>query len=360
MGAKRAFLIIGLFILFSNMVYAAKLIPYLINPSSSINVTQNEFFNFTVGVRCEGGDCGNVTAILDPEAYYEPSIGSPYCPTGESPCIAGSELLRSVDTASDNGPPYINEPNQPNTIDNCTDGTWNVYQADESIENITLSGLVTNSFVGGHLILVKSWVFCVGQDDNIYIAYNNGSGFQFKNKFSCPGWGFNLVYMPPFGLDNVEGNHTIRIINKYIWGTQVTCGTYKFDDNDDLTFYVSSGKGIIPMNSGTPFYTTTQNPVYPENITVSDCLQNMKSGDSCNITWQVNATGDINSTWDFFTIYQSDDANVASNETEKVAVTIVEERAEEPPVEEPIKFNITLNQGWNLVSFPLNLTGKLV
>ncbi|MBU1005401.1 MAG: hypothetical protein KJ561_06230, partial [Nanoarchaeota archaeon] len=43
-----------------------------------------------------------------------------------------------------------------------------------------------------------------------------------------------------------------------------------------------------------------------------------------------------------------------------MAVTIVEERAEEPPVEEPIKFNITLNQGWNLVSFPLNLTGKLV
>ncbi|MBU0628126.1 MAG: hypothetical protein KKC75_02975, partial [Nanoarchaeota archaeon] len=70
--------------------------------------------------------------------------------------------------------------------------------------------------------------------------------------------------------------------------------------------------------------------------------------------------GAVNSSWDFFTIYTSDNASVLQNETEKVAVTIIGEIPEEPPVEEPVKFNITLINGWNLISFPLNLTDKLV
>jgi len=53
-------------------------------------------------------------------------------------------------------------------------------------------------------------------------------------------------------------------------------------------------KGIVPMGSGTPFYTTDQNPMDPATTA---CLANMSAGDGCNVTWSVNATGDINSTW---------------------------------------------------------------
>jgi large repetitive protein len=56
-------------------------------------------------------------------------------------------------------------------------------------------------------------------------------------------------------------------------------------------------KGITPMYSGIPFYTINQNPRDHIN---SSCLANMKSGTICDITWQVNATGDIGSFWDFF------------------------------------------------------------
>ncbi|MDD5111337.1 MAG: C1 family peptidase [Candidatus Altiarchaeota archaeon] len=40
---------------------------YLISPSSSINTTRYRFFNFSSGVLCLGGECGDVNATLDPE-----------------------------------------------------------------------------------------------------------------------------------------------------------------------------------------------------------------------------------------------------------------------------------------------------
>jgi len=41
----------------------------------------------------------------------------------------------------------------------------------------------------------------------------------------------------------------------------------------------------IPVNSGTPFYTTTANPIS------ASCTQNMTNDTQCNITWNVKASG---------------------------------------------------------------------
>lgn len=40
--------------------------PYLVNPTSDTNAIKNIFFNFTSGVLCLGGECGDVTVTLDP------------------------------------------------------------------------------------------------------------------------------------------------------------------------------------------------------------------------------------------------------------------------------------------------------
>ena len=62
-------------------------------------------------------------------------------------------------------------------------------------------------------------------------------------------------------------------------------------------------KGVIPMNSGSPFYTTTQNP----NID-SSCLKSMKDGDSCNIIWDVFSNVSILAeNYKFFTFVESID-----------------------------------------------------
>jgi len=56
-------------------------------------------------------------------------------------------------------------------------------------------------------------------------------------------------------------------------------------------------KDIIPMNSGTPFYTINNNPM---NYTNASCLTGMNAGDSCVLTWNVNSTGNLNTLWFFY------------------------------------------------------------
>jgi len=64
-----------------------------------------------------------------------------------------------------------------------------------------------------------------------------------------------------------------------------------------------SGKGIIPQTVGArPFYTIDANPVHPEN---NSCLRNLSAGESCNLTWRVNATGEGNTVWNFFVLANS-------------------------------------------------------
>jgi hypothetical protein len=83
-------------------------------------------------------------------------------------------------------------------------------------------------------------------------------------------------------------------------------------------------KGVIPMNSGDPFYTITNNPM---SYTTTTCLGNMSSGDSCYTTWRVNATGTINSTWEFFVDYTADYAGVSNKTSNKINLIIIQNTA---------------------------------
>ena len=75
-------------------------------------------------------------------------------------------------------------------------------------------------------------------------------------------------------------------------------GNYSCDSNFTLALAQSSGenttKGLIPMNSGSPFYTINQNP---QNNT---CTHNMANTSYCIISWIVNATGANLTNWTFF------------------------------------------------------------
>jgi len=105
--------------------------------------------------------------------------------------------------------------------------------------------------------------------------------------------------------------------------------------------FVNEGRGIIPINNEIPFYTIDDNPTI---------CYNMGDGDSCNTTWMVNATGDINSSYNFFTIYESIQYPISPAETNKVNITIVELLYE--------IFSINLLEGWNLISVPLKLNNN--
>jgi len=110
------------------------------------------------------------------------------------------------------------------------------------------------------------------------IGYNEtGDYLIIKNSWGT-GWGMNgFGYLKSWVVLNDP-----TIFNRLKW----TTGAEQLQ------------KGVIPMNSGTPFYTVTQNPY--------DC-GNLAVGETCDVTWQVNATGFHESNWDFFVIINSDD-----------------------------------------------------
>lgn len=96
-----------------------------------------------------------------------------------------------------------------------------------------------------------------------------------------------------------------------------------FDSSSSLTFpridalAAISAKGIIPTTAGAkPFYSLTPNP---HN---ASCLEHISLGQSCNTTWQVNVTGDLDDTYTFFVIYE---AGYKKNVTSNVNLTITNE-----------------------------------
>ena len=74
-------------------------------------------------------------------------------------------------------------------------------------------------------------------------------------------------------------------------------------------------KGIIPMNAGSPFYTTSQNP---RNGSHQACLNSLIPGQNCTSTWNVVANGNPGDTWAFFSIYTGSNLN-----TSRINVTIL-------------------------------------
>ena len=270
--------------------------PYLINIPSE--VTKDEFFTAQTGVQCIGGSCDNVSATLT------------LPPTQPTTC---SEIW-----GFDCG---VGPPDGDNTFDTCQTGDG----GDESIDEIYLDKSEVE--FGEEIEVACSFILNGGAtcsqyyaEDELYIYYRNsptGTWVQkyakTENVYNCQDYSVNFV------PDNVEGEHQVRCIIDYDPEND-ECASGQWYDNDDASFNVYSeltGFGTIPMNSGTPFYTTSDNP--------QTCL-NMQDQDTCEQTWQVKATGELDSIWEFFTIYEPTtyEGYIETKETARTSVTIVE------------------------------------
>ncbi|MGM5483049.1 MAG: Ig-like domain-containing protein, partial [Nanobdellota archaeon] len=203
-----------------------------------------------------------------------------------SPCIVGSNLIESRDNIGS-----VNEPNQPNTIDSCADGTSGSYASDESLENITMRSLNGSTFRGGDTVEVNITAYCYdSSSDNINFIYANDSSSldwsvaAYENP--CPTSGF-YTSTRTFVLDNNTGIHAFRGSIQYQGSTTTTCGSGDYDDNDDFEFYVDKPREKNPpsVNINSPLemtYLINSTILISADITDQTEVKKVYA----NVTWQ--------------------------------------------------------------------------
>ena len=272
--------------------------PYLIEPTSDRYVPQNEFFNFTSGVRCVGGDCGNVSATLGTSeiAYDDNSAENAWAWSDESNMWAVRFTPTAYPVTLKTGRFYI-YPGWPDPgNDNFNVSIFDNDGADGAPGTLLGGPISSGAITHGWADVNVSSLDITVTDGDFYIAliqigdypYSVGVGTDEDAPWAQRSWGRNVAMGEDWQqLDNSYGNIRISAV-------------------------VST---ISTMTGDTPFYTTSENP--------QTCL-NLNAGGECNQIWQVNATGNPDS-YEFHTVYNPTTHAwyIAKNKTEKIKITIV-------------------------------------
>jgi hypothetical protein len=207
----------------------------------------DEVCNATLGCQdgadpCTGGETCNEGADIceggggngPQDAVYNAGLGAPAC------LVAGSECdsLALLDGRASLGP----EPDQPNTLTVCNDGTSGTYHSDESNDRIVVRTLDGSDFSAGATVQIDATVY----------AWNTGSADTLDLYYAAdannPSWVFLTSIVPPGGgVRTLSAQYTlpsgslqaVRAQFRY-QGSASVCTSGAYNDRDDLVFAVSS------------------------------------------------------------------------------------------------------------------------
>jgi hypothetical protein len=262
----------------------------LVYPTTNLNVFENDFFNVTANVSCSNNDCGEINVSLDP-----PTDRTLRTCSG----VWGASCVGADPTTSD----Y--------SYDSCSSGSY--YSTGFWVDEVTVDA--TTVAIGDTINITCNYdCYSTSSYNDLAISYYNGTwNTIWSQDASCTDGDYSTQV-------NVSGNLGEQYVRCQIGYTNSnptgTCFTTQYSDNDDVNFtVVASGKnGLVSTIVGdTPFYTNGTNPY---NLTLNE-------NESQIITWNVNATGDLNSTHEFF-VYVNKTADLSiSNITETINITIV-------------------------------------
>ncbi len=253
---------------------------------------------------CPGQGCDEVNDVCScqngpQDAVYDSGLGAPKC------AVAGSECdsLALLDGRGTVGP----EPNQPNTIDSCTDGTSGTYHSDESNDKIVVKTLDGSDMVEGATVQVDATVYAwsTGTSDHLdlwYAADANAPFWQLITTVNLSSGGLQTLsaqYTLPSGsLQAVRANFRYN-------GGPSTCPTGSYDDTDDLVFAVNSGE--CPCGRPQPVVTISAPPdgsIYNEceTVTFTGTASDAEASDLTSaLTWTSSLDGTIGSGGSFST-----------------------------------------------------------
>ena len=182
----------------------------------------------SITVTTVGGGNGPQTAA------YDSGLGAPACAVAGSSC----DSVALLDGVADAGP----EPNQPNTLDTCTDGTSGSYHSDESNDRIVVSTLDGTDMTVGATVRVDAtvWAWTTPTSDTLdlyYAADATNPTWVLIGSLSPSTAGaqtLSTTYTLPNGaLQAVRANFRYQ-------GSQSSCSGGNYDDADDLVFPVNT------------------------------------------------------------------------------------------------------------------------
>jgi hypothetical protein len=229
-------------------------------------------------------------------AVYDAGLGAPKCDVAGSSC----DSLALVQGRANLGP----EPNQPNTISTCADGTSGTYHSDESNDRIVVSTLDSGNFSEGDTVQIDAtvWAWSTGSSDtlDLYYAANANS----------PSWTYITSIVPPAGgAHTLSAQYTlpagslqaVRAQFRYT-GSVGSCVSGAYNDRDDLVFAVESGAPntapVVTITSPADGGSATQGA----SVNFAGSATDSEDGDmSANLAWTSSIDGSIGSGASFAT-----------------------------------------------------------
>jgi len=282
--------------------------------SSDVYVEQYKFFNVTLNLTCTQGNCGTINVTLDPivETYNDFETGTEgfeHFPLNEKEdqwhistesTHNGSQAWKCGDTGSGSYLIYSDSVLVTPTYDLEDNHTFDFYHY-MYVEN--------NGYDGGLLEFrineTGSWTkftnFISGGYNAQYNDYNGGPDLVDGEDI----WGDGYIGSAGSfahvvaNLSNITGENITFRFHFFADDSVVREGWY-IDSVNFTTQTPSMNKGIIPVGSGSPFYTNaSSNPLTSSYL---------NEGQSQIFTFFVNATGELDSKYYFFAY-----ANLTSN-----------------------------------------------
>ncbi|MEM2131207.1 MAG: hypothetical protein QXR96_01660, partial [Candidatus Woesearchaeota archaeon] len=324
-------------------------------PNIDVNTTRYKLSNFSVRITCEEGECGNVTAVLDPfSSYLEANLTfetptnfplAAQCGTGAGWQCSDSNPWDDFDNCiSGNGVYGICASTEANSGENSLRGleTRGVDRADALNQGglyIEIPSRSCNDYICEQINISFNQIVQSMDNANegsaVFVRDEDGI---WRNLTTCMDGQPNCdcdsilgctraemgAYAPFFKKDLCQVSGINCSQNITLFFTSYNAVAHATDDYfawDNILVEKFGEKGIIPVGSGFPFYVIENNPRTWNDFS---CLFNMTSGNTCDITWQLNSTGNYNKTHEFFAYFNSSYSLIEVNETKHINVTIRE------------------------------------
>lgn len=260
-----------------------------------------------------------VVTLISPADDTDSTTGNVifiYNVTDESDITSCSLIFNGTINTTDNS--ITKDIDQNFTLTTMSDGhyNWSVNCTDAASNEASSSFRTLNVSKIGHLEVIL-----ITPDSNTDVIQDQF--FEFTSQVNCVGGSCGDVraFLDPIDpslVFNSDKEVSTTPPTSTFWSNMISFFKTLFSGN--LITGMATGY-LVPTTPTDPFWTNSSNPANSSDFA---CLNDMQMGDSCNTTWWVNATGNISTTGEFFSFYNTTDYGGMENESLHINITIID------------------------------------